>query len=222
GLAGVENLCWEGLAIDICNVLCVDVLHGIHKFFKDHVMEWLTNTIGEDELDRRMMAQPHRIGYRNFNTGISHLSQWTCRGNRDLERHILPVILGAAGAIPPVIKALRSLLDFTYLAQLPMHNETTLHKLEEALQNFHATKYIFIANGSRRGTNGNVIIEDFNIPKLHILHHWRDNIIASGTSDNFCTEVGEALHRVGPKAAYKSTNKKEYETQMIRYFVRSE
>ena len=51
GLAGVEKPCWEGLAIDICNVLCVDVLHGIHKFFKDHVMEWLTNTCGKDELD---------------------------------------------------------------------------------------------------------------------------------------------------------------------------
>jgi len=218
GLSGVEDLCWEGLVVDICDVLCVDVLHWIHKFFKDHVMEWLTNTCGKEELDWHMMAQPHQIGYHNFDAGISHLSQWTCWGNQDLEWHILPVILGASGAIPPVIEAMCSLLNFTYLAQLLMHDESTLLKLEDALQNFHTAKSIFITNGSRQGANGG-IIEDLNIPKLHMLHHWWDNITTSGTSDNFCTEVGEALHRIGPKAAYKSTNKKEYEYQMIWYFV---
>ncbi len=51
GLAGVEHVCWEGLKPNICDVLCVDVLHGIHKFFKDHVMEWLVCMVRENELD---------------------------------------------------------------------------------------------------------------------------------------------------------------------------
>ncbi len=161
------------------------------------------------------MAQPHQIGYHNFHAGISHLSQWTCCDNRDLEQHILPVILGAPGTVPQVIKAVCSLLDFTYIAQLLMHNELMLLKLKESLNNFHAVKHIFITNGSRQGVNGT--IGDLNIPKLHMFHHWPVNIMTSGTCDNFCMEIGEALHRIGPKAAYKSINKKEYDVQMIQY-----
>ena len=101
-----------------------------------------------------------------------------------------------------------------------MHNELMLLKLKESLNNFHAVKHIFITNGSRQGVNGT--IGDLNIPKLHMFHHWPVNIMTSGTCDNFCMEIGEALHRIGPKAAYKSINKKEYDVQMIWYFIWSE
>jgi Plavaka transposase len=51
GLASVEELCWAGLHVDICCIMCPNNLHGLHKFSYDHLMKWLTNTIGESELD---------------------------------------------------------------------------------------------------------------------------------------------------------------------------
>ena len=168
GFAGVEELCWEGLSVDICRIICVDNLHGLHKMFKDHMMDWLTNSIGEAELDHRFMAQPHRVGARNFDSGISHYSQWSGKGHRDLERHIIPVIAGADGTQPAVMKAMRALMDFIYIAQYPLQSDVTLDELKSALSAFHKNKDIFVQNGSRTGSAG--VIDHMNIPKVHALH----------------------------------------------------
>lgn len=108
---GRDDPCWAGLLVDICDVMCCDVLHGMHKFFKDHVMSWITNTVGKDELDQRFKAQPHQTGLQSFSSGISHISQWSGKEHRDLQRHILPVIAGAPNVTPSMVKAVRAILD---------------------------------------------------------------------------------------------------------------
>lgn len=41
GLCGVKLLFWVHLPhVDICKVLCLDLLHGFYKFFYDHVFQW--------------------------------------------------------------------------------------------------------------------------------------------------------------------------------------
>ncbi|KAF9513022.1 hypothetical protein BS47DRAFT_1372641 [Hydnum rufescens UP504] len=175
--------------------------------FKDHMMDWLTNSIGEAKLDHRFMAQPHRIGTRNFDSGISHYSQWSGKGHRDLEHHIIPVIAGADGSQPGVMKAMRALMDFIYIAQYPLQSDMTLDALKLALSNFHKNKEIFIQNGSRTGSAG--VIDHMNIPKVHALHQWMTNIPDLGTTNNYCTEIGETLHI-------------EYIEQIIRYLIRLE
>lgn len=215
GLSGVEEPCWEGLPVDICRVICVDLLHGVHKMFTDHVAKWLTETIGEDDLDARFMAQPHHVGFRNFGGGISKISQWSGRENRDLERNILTVIAGHESVTPQIMKAVRALLDFIFKAQFPMHSDATLESMKEDLRIFWANVGAFHDNGAR-------IIEHFNIPKLHALHHYLENIQNLGTADNYSTEIGETLHISMCKLAYQATNKKNYSEQIIRYLVRME
>ena len=215
GLAGVEKPCWEGLPVDICCVICVDLLHGLHKMFTDHIVKWLSATVGEEELDLRFMAQPHQIGLRNFGGGISKISQWSGRENRDLERNILTAIVGNESATPRIIKALRAMLDFIFKAQFPMHSDTTLESMKVNLQAFWDNVDAFHNNGAR-------IIEHFNIPKFHILHHYIQNIRNLGTADNYSTEIGETLHISMCKLAYRSTNRKNYSQQIIRYLVRME
>jgi hypothetical protein len=188
--------------------------------FKDHLMLWLSNTVGETELDQRFMAQPHCVGFRNFESGISHYSQWSGKGHRDLERHIIPVIAGAELMSTGVMRSARSLLDFIYIAQFPMQSDSTLLALEAALSTFHDTKHSFIQNGSRTGASGP--INHMNIPKLHALHRWLSNIPDLGSTDNYCTEMGETLHILMCKLAYQVTNRKDYEEQIIRYLIRQE
>jgi hypothetical protein len=77
GYAGVElsDLFWVRLGVDICQVICVDMLHRLHKFVHDHVLTWIRETVGEDQLDRQLQAQIHQIGKQTFGSGISHISQ---------------------------------------------------------------------------------------------------------------------------------------------------
>ncbi|KAF9509825.1 hypothetical protein BS47DRAFT_1365013 [Hydnum rufescens UP504] len=123
GLCGIKELCWEELGVDICQVICMDNLHGLHKMFKDHMMEWLTKMIGQLELNCRFTGQPHHIEAQNFDTG-------------------------ADGAQSGVIKAIQVVLDFIYITQFPLHSDSSLQELQVALSVFHDNKCIFIVNGA--------------------------------------------------------------------------
>lgn len=221
GYVGVECLCWEGLPVDMCRVVCADTLHGMHKMFGDHIIPWVSNAVGENELDLRFMAQPRRMGFRNFDSGISHLSQCTGREHRDLERHLLSAIAGAEDLDPRVLKCVRALLDFIFKALLPLQSEETLECAQRDLKAFWATIHVFISIGARVGESGDVI-NHFRIPKLHALWHYLENIRDLGTPDNYSTEICESLHIPFCKKAYKATNRKEYDEQIITYLIRME
>lgn len=77
GLLGVEHPFWEKLVGDFCRCICPDKMHGLYKYFGDHVAQWLSTTVRTRKLDNRMHAQPHCTGFCGFPNGISPLSQWT-------------------------------------------------------------------------------------------------------------------------------------------------
>ncbi|KAF8287638.1 hypothetical protein DL93DRAFT_2234551 [Clavulina sp. PMI_390] len=222
GLSGVERVCWEGLPVDICRVMCVDALHGLHKMFADHIVKWISNTITENELDLRFIAQPHRIGFRNFAEGVSHLKQRSGRENRDLERLILPALAGAPEAEPSVLKAVRAILDFIAKATMPLHTDETLQLMDADLDEFWRHVDVFRRNGSRLGKKSGKVIQHFKIPKLHLLCHYSSDIRDHGTTDNYSTEICESLHKPYCKAAWHHTNRKEYDQQIIDYLSRME
>lgn len=221
GLVGVEHLCWEGLPVDMCRVVCVDALHGLHKMFKDHLVKWVTTAVGESRLDVLFMAQPRRTGFRNFHSGISHITQCTGRENRDLERQLLVAIAADEDLDYRVLRCVRALLDFIFKAGFPLHSEDSLEFMHGDLALFWKSVWIFVSIGARVGEHDN-IIEHFRIPKLHMLSHYVENIRDLGTADNFSTEICEALHIPYCKKAYKATNRKEYDEQIIKFLRRKE
>ena len=104
-----------------------------------------------------------------------------------------------------LVKVVRAILDFLYLAQYTSHTNETLHQLQDSLAEFHNNKLIFIDLGIR---------EHFNIPKLHSLSHYDSSIWLFGTMDNYNTEQSERLHIDMAKDAYCATNHKDEYTQM--------
>src|SRR5260370_24980040 len=77
GLSGaVEEFCWGGLPVGPNVFITQDLLHSCYKFIWDHVAEWLTHIVGEDELDLHFKAQPN-LGFHNFSNAISKISQPT-------------------------------------------------------------------------------------------------------------------------------------------------
>jgi hypothetical protein len=112
-----------------------------------------------------------------------------------------------------LIRAMRGLLDFIYLSQLPIQTLCTLNRLDTALHVFHSNKSIFVDLGIR---------EHFNIPKLHSCIHYASSIRFYGTTDNYNTQFTERLHIDLAKDAYRATNKKDELSQMTTWLERCE
>ena len=89
--------------------------------------------------------------------------------------------------------AVHALLDFMYLARLPVMTTCHLALMKKALETFHNNKQILIEME---------IHENFNIPKLHSCLHYITSIKLFGTTDNYDTQYTERLHIDFTKDAY--------------------
>jgi len=107
-----------------------------------------------------------------------------------------------------VLRAMRALLDFLYLAQLRSHTTDILHCLKDSLSHFHENKVVFTDLS---------IQQHFNFPKIHSLLHYGSLITLFGTMDNYNTEQTECLHIDFTKAAYCATNHKDELPQMTTW-----
>ncbi|KAF7324033.1 hypothetical protein MKEN_00625400 [Mycena kentingensis (nom. inval.)] len=149
--------------------------------------------------------------------GISSLSRVTGREHDQISRFLLGIIIDIR--LPNnmhsgrLLAAVRSILDFVYLAQYPMHTDETLELLNDALSSFHDNKSIFVDLGVR---------STFNLPKLHSCTHYVPYIKLFGTTDNSNTEYTERLHIDLAKDAFRSTNFKDEFPQMTLWLERKE
>jgi hypothetical protein len=153
----------------------------------------------------------------HFLHGITHLSRITGKEHAQICQALLGIIADMClpNNLEPshLICAMRGLIDFIYLSQLPVHSTQTLKLLDGALLEFHSNKSIFIDLGVR---------EHFNIPKLHSCIHYASSIRFYGTTDNYNTQSMERLHINLVKDAFCSTNQKDEYPQMTAWLERRE
>ena len=218
GIKPIVHPFWESLPYsDIYLAITPDVLHQLYQGVMKHLISWVTDAFGQKEIDARSKCLPQNHNIRSFSKGISSFSRLTGKEHADICRILLGLVVDLKlpdGRSPlPIIRSIRSLLDFLYLAQYPIHTSETLHLLRQSLEQFHQHKQIFIDLGIRN---------DFNLPKLHSLAHYVDSIQLFGTTDNYNTEYTERLHIDLAKDAYRATNHRDEYSQMTVWLERKE
>jgi hypothetical protein len=113
------------------------------------------------QMELQFQAMSDFWGLRQFKDGISHIKQWTGKEFKEMEKTYIGVLTGLV--VEDVVKCASAALDFIYYTQFHKHTDVTLSKMEEALDNFHTYKDIFICLGIR---------DHFNIAKIHSLVHY--------------------------------------------------
>lgn len=205
---------WVGFPFcDIHSTISPDILHQLYQGVLKHLICWVQLIMTEEEFDARLQSLPPAFGVRHFAGGISSLKQVTGPERKQLGK-VLLACLAASGRVPKeVIMACRAILDFIYLAQYPSHDEDTLSYLQDALDAWHANKFIFVKLQIRSA---------FNIPKFHSLIHYISAIRLLGTTDNTNTEAFERLHKDLSKEGWRASNKRNHFPQMVLWLSRQE
>ena len=193
-------------------------LHHWHKMFWDHDAKWCIRAVGDAEIDFRFTILHPHTGFRQFNEGISKLKQVTGREHREIQRYLIPTI---ADAVPKdFLIAVRSLMDFRYLAQAPEISDQICTEIDTALEEFHNHKQAIISAGARTG-KGNNVINNWYIPKLELLQSVTSNIRENGVAIQWSADVTERCHVTEVKDPSHGNNQ-DYESQICRYLDRTD
>ncbi|THU76369.1 hypothetical protein K435DRAFT_704958 [Dendrothele bispora CBS 962.96] len=218
GIKPVFEPFWSTLPYsNVFAAITPDILHQLYQGVFKHLKSWVITVYGAHEIDARCRRLPPNHNIRIFMKGISGLSRVSGEEHNQMSRFLLGIIADAP--LPSgissgrLLKCLRGLVDFLFLAQFPVHSTSTLKELSDALDRFHDNKQIFVDLGIR---------SNFHIPKIHFMNHYVENIIHLGTLDNFNTEYTERLHIDLAKEAYRATNKKDEYPQMTLWLERKE
>ena len=145
------------------------------------------------------------------------------------------------------LECVRSLCELHLVVGQWSHSEYTLGLLQELLQKFYKSKSAFreqrVTDARKRkfnmlwerklkeaGERGwaqaridreyerlRAEVYHFQFPKMHLLSHISESIRRMGSPDNFSTDVSELLHVEMVKEAYRSTNRVNFEEQMLWY-----
>jgi hypothetical protein len=196
-----------------------DPLHQWYRFMFDHILNWVSKLLGDEELNFRISILQQQVGFRHFSNGCTSFKQVTGNEQQDIGRYLVALLNGHPKATFPIITAIRSLTDFIYLGQYSSHDDDTLMYMDEALSRFHQNKRAILLAGLRCGSTGE--LNHFNIPKLEMMHHVTANTRRMGIPAQYTSDITEHKLIEVAKEPFRLTNKRDPAPQMVRALDRS-
>jgi Plavaka transposase len=218
GMKPIYRPFWESFPLaDIFLSVTPDILHQMLQGMVKHLIVWIVRVFGSAAINARSRAIPPNHKTTLFPTGILK----ACRLSGQEHKRISSILLGLILDLPApdgrdpsrIVRTVRALMDFLFIAQYQCQTSDTIQQLEDCLSVFHENKNVFVDLGVR---------EHFNLPKLHSLSHYASSIRLFGTTDNYNTEHSERLHIEFAKDAYRASNRKEEYFQMTKWLERRE
>ena len=218
GLKPIYHPFWESLPhVDIFLSITPDILHQMLQGMVKHLIVWLIGIFRPAAINARSRAIPPNHKIKVFTNGITKLSRVSGQEHKRMCCTLLGLILDLPvpdGRDPlRIVRAVRAVMDFLFVAQYQCQTSNTIQQLEDSLSIFHENKEVFLDLGVR---------ENFNLPKLHSLSHYTSSIRLFGTTDNYNTEQFERLHIDFAKNAYRASNRKDEYYQMTKWLERRE
>ena len=138
GIKPIVDPFWKDLPYThIFRSITPDILHQIYQGTVKHIAGWITTVVGADEVDARCRRLPPNHNLRLFTKGISSLSRVTGQEHNQMCWILLALVtdvwLPQGLSTRRLVRAVRALMDFAFLAQYPVHTNETLGLLEDAL-----------------------------------------------------------------------------------------
>jgi hypothetical protein len=133
--------------------ITLDIPHQLLQGVMKHLIAWLSDPsiFGRRAIDVQCRSMPPNHHIVLFPRGITTLSRVSGKEHKNICRILLGLIVdlcltnGSSSA--RILRAVRSLLDFLYLAQLPSQTSDTISRLEHSLATFHENKEVFVDLG---------------------------------------------------------------------------
>ncbi|KAF8056311.1 hypothetical protein FPV67DRAFT_1678284 [Lyophyllum atratum] len=201
---------------DIHELIAPDLLHQLIKgTFKDHLVEWITEYIKDNnperraneilaDIDRRIAAAPSFPGLRHFHQGRG-FKQWTGDDSKGLMKVYLASIVGH---VPDqMVQAVSAFLEFCYLVRRNIIDDDTLDKLDNTLSCFHEHREVFRELGVRP--------EGFSLPRQHSMVHYPRLIRMFGAPNGLCSSITENKHIKAVKKPYRRSSRYKALGQML-------
>lgn len=98
-----------------------------------------------------------------------------------------------------MVRTVRALIEFCYLARRNIHDTRSLSAMQDALERFHRYRVIFEECGIRAA--------GFNLPRQHSLQHWIKLIRAFGAPNGLCSSITESKHIKAIKEPWRRSNR---------------
>ncbi|KAF8595894.1 hypothetical protein BDV93DRAFT_413986, partial [Ceratobasidium sp. AG-I] len=154
-------------------------------------------------VDERLASMTRAQDLRHFKNGISTVEKWTSREVKEMEKILLPILAEHQRFPDDLVKFMRVLLDFCYIARAARMTNCELEELGDAYAGMHCLKRVLVSLGIYCGLS-----RLDGIPKWHMLSHYVDSIREFGTPNRYNTESPEYLHIVYVKRGWDESNKR--------------
>lgn len=111
------------------------------------------------------------------------------------------------GHVPSeMVRALRALIDFIYIARHDIIDTNSLKAMDDALECFHKYRKVFMECGVRLS---------FDLPRQHSLIHYHKHIRAFGAPNGVCSSITESKHIKAVKEPWRRSNRFDALNQML-------
>ncbi|KAF8602526.1 hypothetical protein BDV93DRAFT_444004, partial [Ceratobasidium sp. AG-I] len=205
---------WANLpAVEFATCIALDLLHQLHRgMVTGHMIKWIQWKLGKGHVNERFALMTQAQNLWHFKKGISTVERWTGHKVKEMEKVLLPILARHRKLPDNLVRFVRTLLDFSYIARAARMTNSKLEELGSTYTDMHRLKQMLVSSGIYKGLS-----RLDGIPKWHMPSHYVDSICKLGTPNGYNTKSPKYLHIIYVKRGWAVSNTLDLIPQLIYY-----